>query len=94
MHIARGLFFFYKKITLPALLLSILLSLFGMDFMNLSSGVGISFMFLLPLFHFLSYEIRYANEYYFYHNLGLSRLILWIYTILIGFIVGLMLILI
>lgn len=92
MRSAKGLLLFYRKIVVPSLVLSIVLPLFGMTLINFTSGVGISFFFLLPLFHFLGYEIKYPHEYFFYHNLGLSKRCLWVSTIIISLIVSLFLI--
>lgn len=59
----------------------------------LFKGVGFSFVFLTPVFHYLTYEIRNPNEYFFYYNLGLSKLILWTSTLVISLIIGLIIIL-
>jgi hypothetical protein len=84
----KGLYLFYKRIIFPSLVLSLVLPIFGMSVIDFFSGVGLSFFFLLPLFHYMGYEIRYPDEYYFYHNLGFSRRILWLSTIVVAFLVG------
>lgn len=89
MRTIKGLFLFYKRIVFPALLFSAVLSSFGMTLVNFFGGLGFAFLFLLPLFHYLSYEIRYPGEYYFYHNQGLSKLVLWLITLVISLLVGL-----
>jgi hypothetical protein len=93
MRILYGLCFFYQKLIIPSLVVSIVLSFFMMKLIDLYAGIGISFSFLTPIFHYLTYEIRNPNEYYFYYNLGLSKLILWINTIIISLIIGLLFIL-
>jgi hypothetical protein len=51
--------------------------------------IGISYIFSGLLFHYLIYEVRNRNEYYFYYNLGLSRLILWVVTFVLSLLIGL-----
>ena len=88
MRSRKGLYLFYRKITFPALSLSALLAAFGTGYVSFSSGLGISFIFVFPMFHYLSYEIRYPNEYFFYYNLGLSRSTLWAATTFLGLTIG------
>jgi hypothetical protein len=38
-------------------------------------------MFLAPLWHYYTYEIRSKAEYVFYFNLGFTRLRLWLATL-------------
>ncbi|MNK04923.1 hypothetical protein D3C87_227960 [compost metagenome] len=93
MRILYGLCFFYQKLIIPSLVISIVLSFLMMKVIDLYVGIGISFIFLTPVFHYLIYEIRNPNEYYFYHNLGLNKLVLWTNTLIISLIVGLLFIL-
>lgn len=58
------------------------------------ASTGVAFMFIAPLFQYFIYEISHPEEYYFYFNMGLSRLILWLCTLVISFCIGLILILI
>jgi len=83
------LWLFYKRLILPALLLAFLSGLFFMTFaMRFSStAVGIAYLFFACLFHYFIYEIRHSYEYYFYYNLGLSKLHLWINTIVTSWLV-------
>lgn len=75
--------YFYQKIFLISFLVSILLSfLAGFSVRNLA----LSYLFLAPFFHFMIYEIRNKNEYYFYANFGLSRRFLWMTTLTISLI--------
>lgn len=90
MRILYGLCFFYQKLIVPSLVISFVLSFFMMKRVDLYAGIGISFIFLTPVFHYFIYEIRNPNEYYFYYNLGLSKLLLWTNTIIISLIVGLL----
>lgn len=91
MRIIRGLYFFNQKLIIPSLAISIVLSYFTMERNNLYAGVGISFILLTPIFHYFIYEVRSPNEYYFYYNLGLNKLVLWISTVIISLTIGLIL---
>ncbi|CAM4097716.1 hypothetical protein SAMN06265348_103478 [Pedobacter westerhofensis] len=83
-----GLCFFYQKIILPSVVFSVMLSLMFQKYVDFFTGAGISFMILLPVMQYLTYEIRKPGEYFFYYNLGLSKLILWITTISISAVSG------
>jgi hypothetical protein len=91
MRIVHGLFYFYLKLIIPSVLLSTFLSLWMLGFADLSTGIGISFLFLLPVFQYLVYELRNPGEYYFYYNLGLRRSWLWRITVAIAMLVCLVL---
>ncbi len=52
-------------------------------------NAGFAYLFVLPLFHYMTYEYRNPDEYYFYHNLGISKMFLWIATIMQAIIVEL-----
>lgn len=91
MQILKGIWFFYQKLLIPSLAVSILISWVAMSCADFYAGLGISFIFLTPAFHYYIYELRNPNEYYFYYNLGLGKVNLWICTILLSTIVGLIL---
>ena len=91
MRTIQGLIFFYQKLIVPSLMLSIFFSYFFLESNDIYAGIGISFIFLTPMFHYLIYDVKNPNEYYFYHNLGLSKLLLWVSTIIISLIIGLIL---
>jgi hypothetical protein len=74
----KPLLFFQKRLTPPVLLISILL---GLALYQNIPAIGLIFMVLMPLWHFYIYEVRYKNEYYFYFNLGFTRLGLWLSTL-------------
>lgn len=78
------LWIFYKKILIPALLFSLLISFL---LPHRFETFGLSFLLILPLLHYFTYEIRFKNEYYFYANSGFSRTFLWAGTIVSGIIV-------
>ena len=92
MRIVKGVWLFYRKLILTAIITSIAFAflvalLTGSNFSL--SFVGIAYIFFTPLYHYFIYEVRNVNEYYFYHNIGLSRLSLWISTLAISIVIGL-----
>ncbi|TDO20694.1 hypothetical protein [Pedobacter duraquae] len=89
--ITRGLFIFYSRLIIPSLGLSILLSLLMMGSIGFLAGVGISYIVFSLALHYYIYEIKNTEEYYFYHNLGLSRFWLWVNTIGVSLFIGLLL---
>lgn len=80
----RPLWFFQKRIAPPALVISALLGL--LLFKSLWAA-GLIFLIMGPLWHYLIYEVRYKQEYYFYFNLGFTRLSLWGSTLILSVIV-------
>ena len=85
MVLLKCIFIFQKKIFIPTLITSIILSFIG-GFLSFK-GVGFTFIVFATLFHYIIYEIRYPNEYYFYFNFGLSKASLWLSTLLMGAII-------
>lgn len=76
---------FYIKLLIPAILFSLLMNTqFGFTVGNF----GLCFLLFLPAFHFLIYELRLKDEYYFYANFGFSRLFLWILTAALSLIIN------
>lgn len=75
------------------MVMSVFMGLFGLiDSDSVSTrSIGAAYMLFAPFFHFAIYEIRNPNEYYFYYNLGLSKMALWIFTILFSSCIGLIL---
>jgi hypothetical protein len=55
---------------------------------------GLSVILFGLFFHYIIYEVRNPNEYYFYYNIGLGRTALWISTLIINATIALILILI
>jgi hypothetical protein len=91
MRVLAGLCFFYQKLILPPLIISLLLSGLLMPGPTFFKGTGMAFMLLLPVVHYYTYEIRKPQEYYFYYNLGLGKAILWIITVALAFLIGILL---
>jgi hypothetical protein len=94
MRIIIGSWLFYRKLIVPSLVLSVFLSFLQLGFMDIYAGIGISYIILVPFFHFFTYEVTHPEEYYFYYNLGLSKVVLWMNTIITSLIIGLILIII
>jgi len=94
MQMIFGLLLFYKKLIVPSFTMSILMGVMGMvvsDSVSTAS-IGTAYIVFAPFFHFAVYEIRNPNEYYFYYNLGLSKISLWAFTLIFSFVIGLTLI--
>lgn len=91
MRILKAILIFYQKLIVPTLILSGLIGLMGLALFGEFSlkTIGISYIFLGLLFHYFIYEVRNSNEYYFYYNMGLSRLSLWIITFGLSLVIGL-----
>lgn len=94
MRILSGIFHFYRKLVIPSLTLSLLLGLSVSTASGSFSlrGVGSAYIFFPLVFHYFIYEVRNKEEYYFYHNLGLSKIVLWSATFVISLLIGLILI--
>lgn len=84
----KGLWFFYQKLIIPSLTISVLLALLSLKLVDFNVGIGFSYIILTPLFHYFIYEIQHPDEYYFYYNLGLSKGSLWICTFIISSLAG------
>jgi len=91
MRMIKGLWYFYQKLILPSLGVSVVLAFFSQ---SLLFGVGFSYAILTPFVHLYTYEINMPDEYYFYYNLGLSKRSLWANTLGISMLIILMLLLI
>jgi hypothetical protein len=90
MRIFKAILIFYQKIFFPTLIFSGLLGLliFGLTEELSLKAIGSAYILSGFLFHYFMYEIRSANEYYFYYNMGLSRLSLWIGTFILNLAIG------
>jgi len=94
MRIITGIWLFYKKLIVPSIVMAIFIgstSLITSDSVSIHV-IGFSYLIFALFFHFVVYEIRNPNEYYFYYNLGLSKLILWISTLILSFCIAFILI--
>ncbi len=87
MRIIKAIWFFYRKLIIPALVSSVAIGL-GIGGVFYAKTIGVTYLFLSLLFHYFIYEVKNKNEYYFYYNLGLSRLTLWGITFVLGLMVS------
>lgn len=82
----RALILFQIRIVIPAIFVSLLSGGFGLaaipSYKGFCMGCGLGYMFFAPLFHYFIYELRNPGEYYFYYNLGLSKMFLWGSTVI------------
>ena len=102
MRILISIWIFYKKMIIPVMITSIVMGTLG-EFVlpgPLSRGlttsfpinkIGLVYIGLTPVFQYFIYEIRNPEEYYFYYNMGLSKLSLWIITFIISSVIGIIL---
>lgn len=90
MQIIKSAFLFYQKLLIPALIFCGAFALFGYASTGEFSpeSIAISYVLISILLHFFVYELKDNNEYYFYYNLGLSRLVLWAITLLMSLSIG------
>jgi len=89
MRIFCQLLNFYRKLIVPSFMSSLAIALFGyMSEFPFTETFGQSYIFISLLFHFFIYEIMNPNEYYFYYNIGISKVILYATTVLFSFIIG------
>jgi hypothetical protein len=76
---ARAFLLFYKRIAFSALFFAFLLSLLtgSLSF----AALGVSYFFIMLVFHYVMFEHLYKQQYFFYYHLGLSRKKLWILSV-------------
>ena len=84
MRTIKGIWYFYQKLILPSLAVSVVISVFSPAYVPLIFRIGFSYSILSPLVHLYTYEINTPGEYYFYYNLGLSKLALWLNTMAVS----------
>lgn len=86
----KGVLVFYGKLLVPSIAISMAIGFLGFLITGKFSftTVGLGYIFIALLFHYFIYEIRNQDEYYFYRNIGISRLALWISTFAISVFIG------
>jgi len=88
MRIIYGIWTFYKKLIVPVSSVSFLTGV--LIYLTTGSAsyaikfTGISYLFFTPMFQYFIYEIRSPHEYYFYYNLGISKLVLWLSSVILS----------
>lgn len=87
---------FYKRILLSAIFFAGLFGLLGLGIAKQFSFTlfGMAYLLMAPASHLFIYEVLYRQEYYFYHNLGFSKLRLWVWSFLVSLTIAICLILI
>jgi hypothetical protein len=96
MRIIVSIWMFYRKLILPVLSMSVAINFLVKILMGSFSFelLGMSYIILAPMFHYFIYEIRNPNEYYFYYNMGITKPVLWLSTVILSLFIGLILTLI
>lgn len=91
MKLVRAFFIFYRRLTLPIFVFSLITSLFStlLSTTHLISTIGTTYILSTPLVIYFVYEINRPKEYFFYYNLGFTKFQLWCASIGISFIIGL-----
>jgi hypothetical protein len=86
MRILQSLLIFYQRLIIPSLAISIAMGILGwLLTAEFSMGlIGTAYILTSLLFQYFIYEIRSSREYYYYFNLGLSKPVLWISTLVIS----------
>jgi hypothetical protein len=87
----KAIWYFNRKISIPSLLVSIPLGFLGSTSYYSIQMIGVSFLFISPLFQFFIYDLGRPQEYIFYMNVGLSRIELWASTLCSGLLVAIFL---
>ncbi len=82
MRLLKNILLFQKKIVFTSYIISIPIAIL---FKNINV-VGVSVMFVMLMLHFFIYELKNQDEYFYYYNLGITKLQLWFSTLFIGFI--------
>jgi hypothetical protein len=89
MRIVICILIFYRKLILPSLAVAIALAYLGYSGTGRFSWgtVGIGYILITLIFQYFIYEIRNPNDYYFYHNIGLSKYLLWGTTLILSLLI-------
>lgn len=90
LRLLSAVWIFYRKLLVPSLAFALILNLFYLELPNQYPfrSVAISYMMFALFVHFFIYEVLHPKEYNFYHNLGLSKLALWIICLIINILIA------
>lgn len=80
MRILINLLIFQKRIFFKAYILSLIVGFFMGAKPIL---IGVYLFFVAPFIHYSVYDLMDKKQYYYYHNLGLSKMALWASTLFI-----------
>lgn len=84
----KNIILFHRK-TLPVALL-VMVPLQGVLHLNFLHLFFSLLVLSLPI-HYLEYERRHPQEYYYYHNVGLSKRQLWLSTVILSLLLAVIL---
>ena len=81
-RLLKNILVFQRKIFFPSIIISVFIGIIGSTLQN----VGLYYLLISPIIHFLAYELESNSEYYFYFNIGIKKGTLWASTFSIGII--------
>lgn len=87
----RLLMSFHQKLLLPTFCCAVGIGFAGYCMIwstPIIEGTGFGYIVAGPLTHYFTYDIKNENEYYFYFNSGLNKLVLYASTVTINLIIG------
>lgn len=82
---------FHQKLLVPTLCTAVGIGIAGYFMVwstPIDQGAGFGYIFAGPLTQFFFYDLRNPNEYYFYFNKGLSKCHLYLSSLVLNSIVG------
>lgn len=82
---------FHQKLLLPTLCTAVAIGIAGYFMVwstPIDQGTGFGYILSGPLTQFFLYDLRNPNEYYFYFNKGLSKLHLYVSSLVVNTILG------
>ena len=88
---------FQQKLILPTFCVALGIGIAGYFMVwstPLVQGTGFGYILAGPMVHYFIYELRNPNEYYFYFNTGVGKIILYSVTVILNLILGSFLVLI
>ena len=87
----RAFWHFYLKVFIPCMAFAVIAGLFvsGINETRTLSLIAVSYFLFSPFFQYMIYDFRKRNEYFFYQNIGLSKLFLWVSSMSVSFIIHL-----
>ena len=86
MRSLKAIYYFHLKLIIPSLTIGLIVGSLGdkeNDFFSIRN-MTLGYWIASLLFHLFIYEIDRKKEYFFYYNMGLSKLALWSSTFTIG----------
>ena len=82
---------FQQKLVLPTFCLAVGIGLAGYLMVwstPIVQGTGFGYFLAGPLIQYFIYDARNENEYYFYFNMGLSKIVLYTFTVMLNLVLG------